>query len=199
VKPWLGAIKEPTYEYPKQATKEPDITITLEYVHGYRVKDCRQNLYYSDTSTIIFHAAAVLIYHSIPGNSQVILSPHTDDILSIDYHKPTNQVITGEIGPKPLVCLFKNQKLLKTFAAPVKKGVLAVAISPDGKKAACAGMDDDHCVAVLELDTGKLLTMVKGTKKVITKIVWISNSQFVSIGISHYKLWTLDKNNLTGK
>jgi WD40 repeat protein len=97
-----------------------------------------------------------------------------------------------------LVCLFKNKKLLKTFTAPVKKGVLAVAFSPDGKKAACAGMDDDHEVSVLDLVSFKVLFTVKGTKKIITKIVWLSNSQFASIGISHYKLWTIDKS-LTGK
>lgn len=123
----------------------------LEYVHGYRVKDCRQNLFYNDKETIIFHAAAVLVYHNISKNEQVIMDPHRDDILSIDYHRQTNQVITGELGPKPLVCLFRDAKLIKTFNAPVKKGVLAIAFSPDGTKAACAGMDDDHEVAVINL------------------------------------------------
>jgi hypothetical protein len=70
-----------------------------------------------------------------------LLNDHNDDILSIDYHRPTNQVITGELGPKPLVCLYKDAKLVHKFVAPVKKGVLTIAISPDGKKAACAGME----------------------------------------------------------
>ena len=48
VKPWLGAIKEPTYEYPKQSTEQPNSKIMLEYVQGYRCKDCRQNLFYND-------------------------------------------------------------------------------------------------------------------------------------------------------
>ena len=70
--------------------------------------------------------------------------------------------------------MFRNGKLDKTFSAPVKKGVLAIAISKDGTKAACAGMDDDHHVSVLDLESGKVLATVRGTKKVITKIVWLN-------------------------
>lgn len=40
---------------------------------------------------------------------------------------------------------------------------------------------------------------MKGTKKVITKIVWVSDHEFVSVGINHYKYWTLDGKKLTGK
>lgn len=65
VKPWLGAIKEPSYEYPAQTINPPKAKISLQYVFGYRTKDCRQNLFYVDKSTILYHAAAVLIYHDI--------------------------------------------------------------------------------------------------------------------------------------
>ena len=150
----------------------PNVKVDLEYVQGYRCKDCRQNLYYGDKDTLIFHAAATMIQHSIKNNTQQLDTTHNDDILSIDYHKPTNQIITGELGPKPLVCLYKNGNLDKKFVAPVKKGVLAIAISPDGRKAACAGMDDDHHVSVLDLESGKILVTTKGSKKVIMKIVW---------------------------
>lgn len=117
----------------------------------------------------------MVIYHNIRHNTQHILDPHNDDILSIDYHKDSNQVITGELGPKPLVCLFRNGKLDKTFSAPVKKGVLAIAISTDGTQAACAGMDDEHHVSVLDLESGKIMATVRGTRKVITKIIWLSS------------------------
>ena len=98
-----------------------------------------------------------------------------------------------------MVCLFRNGKLDKTFLAPVKKGVLAIAISTDGRKAACAGMDEDHHVSVLDLESGKTISTMKGTKKVITKIVWINSNEFVSVGINHYKYWTLDGKKLSGK
>lgn len=39
VKPWLGAIKEPTgFKNPKDQNKPPEVTIALNYVFGYRAK-----------------------------------------------------------------------------------------------------------------------------------------------------------------
>ena len=64
-------------------------------MQGFRCKDCRQNLYYADKDTLVFHAAAVMVQHSIKKNEQVLDTTHNDDILSIDYHKPSNQIITG--------------------------------------------------------------------------------------------------------
>ena len=174
VKPWVGAIKEPTYPYPKQTSNAPNADIILEYVHGYRTKDCRQNLYFNDDKTLIYHAAAVLIYHDTKANSQKLFTDHHDDILSIDYHKNSGGVITGELGPKPLINYYRDAKLIHTFKAPVTKGVLALAISPDGTKAVAAGMDDDHYVAVLDLKKGTVIAKQKGGKKVILKLGWLS-------------------------
>lgn len=72
--------------------------------------------------------------------------------------------------------LYVNGKLNYEFKAPIMKGVLAVAISPDGSLAACAGMDDDHCVALLDLRKMRVLTVQKGGKKVILKLGWINNN-----------------------
>jgi hypothetical protein len=35
--------------------------------------------------------------------------------------------------------------------------------------------------------------MAKGGKKVILKVGWINNSEFVSVGINHFKSWTVDQ------
>jgi echinoderm microtubule-associated protein-like 6 len=44
VKPWLGAIKEPTIPFFKSTGKPPRASLVLAYAHGYRTKDCRNNL-----------------------------------------------------------------------------------------------------------------------------------------------------------
>jgi WD40 repeat protein len=148
---------------------------------------------------LIFHAAAVLIYQNTKTTSQKLYTDHRDDILSIDYHKQSGAVITGEIGPKPLVNYYKNSKLVHSFTAPVTKGVLALAISPDGTKAVAAGMDDDHYIALLDLQSGAVITKQKGSKKVILKLGWVSDNEFVSVGIRHFKHWTYEGKNLSGK
>ena len=44
VKPWLGAIAEPT-SHPEPNASAPDEDFELEYVYGYRCEDSRQNWY----------------------------------------------------------------------------------------------------------------------------------------------------------
>lgn len=71
VKPWLGAIKEPTgYKKQSNANLKPACSLNLEYVHGYRSKDCRNNLRYVDDNTIVYHAAAVCVVHDISENNK---------------------------------------------------------------------------------------------------------------------------------
>jgi len=47
VKPWLGAIKAPSnYISTNFDQKKPNLAIELEYVYGYRAKDCWNNIFY---------------------------------------------------------------------------------------------------------------------------------------------------------
>ncbi len=46
VKPWIGAIAEPT-SHPELNKSPPDETYELDYVYGYRCQDSRQNVYYN--------------------------------------------------------------------------------------------------------------------------------------------------------
>ena len=49
VKPWKGAIKAPTgfVRAPYDQSKPPDVDLELEYVYGYRARDCKNNLRYA--------------------------------------------------------------------------------------------------------------------------------------------------------
>lgn len=58
IKPWLGAIKAPSdYISSNYDHKKPNIDVELEYVYGYRAKDCRNNLFYKNGSLYYFAAA----------------------------------------------------------------------------------------------------------------------------------------------
>jgi microtubule-associated protein-like 6 len=62
-KPWLGAIKAPdgfedSVNFDK-LKKPPMAKLDLEYCHGYRAKDCRNNLRYLKDGKIIYHAAGI--------------------------------------------------------------------------------------------------------------------------------------------
>jgi len=54
VKPWLGAVKPPSnYRFNKGDDDAPDATLQLQYVHGYRCHDCRNNISYCAEGTNI--------------------------------------------------------------------------------------------------------------------------------------------------
>jgi microtubule-associated protein-like 6 len=62
VKPWIGVIKNSVpskYKPSPRDSEAPDATLQLEYIHGYRCHDARNNLRYTATGEIVFHAAAV--------------------------------------------------------------------------------------------------------------------------------------------
>ena len=61
VKPWLGQMKEPSgYKKPPlNQNHPPKADLTLEYVHGYRAKDCRNNVRYLKSGHIVYHAAGL--------------------------------------------------------------------------------------------------------------------------------------------
>ena len=50
-------------------SKPPDIETELEYVHGYRAKDQRNNIKYLRTGNIVYTAAAVGIVLDIKSNT----------------------------------------------------------------------------------------------------------------------------------
>jgi len=82
---------------------------------------------------------------------------------------------------------------------PVKKGVLACGINPGSTLGVCAGMDDDHLVTLLDLKKGTILGSKKGGKKIILKIGWVNENEFVTIGIKNFKYWTAEKGSLSFK
>jgi hypothetical protein len=97
VKPWVGAIKEPTKEYYKSNGDEPPIRLVLEYAHGYRAKDCRNNLRYIDADTVVYHTAALGVMMKVEGEPrrQSFFDRHGDDILSITWSEDRKTMYTG--------------------------------------------------------------------------------------------------------
>ena len=61
MKPWISSVKEPTsyYKDPPNQSKVPRIEIQLDYAHGYRSNDCRNNLRYLRNGFIVYHTASL--------------------------------------------------------------------------------------------------------------------------------------------
>ena len=69
VKPWIGAVKEPT-NHPPPNPSPPDVNYTLEYVYGYRCEDSRQNVYFNSAGQAVYMTAALGVILNQSNNTQ---------------------------------------------------------------------------------------------------------------------------------
>ncbi|XP_029642851.1 echinoderm microtubule-associated protein-like 6 [Octopus sinensis] len=172
----------------------PDRGLKLEYVHGYRSYDCRNNVFYTQSGRPVYHIAAVGIVLDRQNNKQQFYLGHDDDVLCLCIHPTKNLVATGQVGRNPSVHVwdtdtFKSVSILK---GQHQRGICAVDFSCDGKKLASVGLDDDHTIVVWDWKRGEKLATAKGYKDKVFVIKWnpFDDNQLVSVGVKHIKFWT---------
>jgi microtubule-associated protein-like 6 len=177
--------------------------LQLEYVHGYRAHDARDNVWYTPSGEIVYHTAAVGVVLNPKTNTQRHFLEHTDDIVSLDYHPETDMVATGQVGKTPTICVWDSktcstQSIIKGFHTVA---VSSLSFSKDGKILVSVGMDNDHSVAVWKWKTGTKLASAKGAQDMIFDVVFnpFKDTEFVTVGVKHIQFWTYAGTNIDSK
>ena len=153
--PWIAQVRNAApseYKPKKGESNPPEACLQLDYVYGYRCHDCRNNLKYGPTGEIIYHTAAIGLTLDPKKNQQQFFMEHNDDIISIDVYE--TMAITGQVGMNPLLCIWdlKSMQSKLILKGILQKGIKNVCFSNDGRKFAAAGLDDDHCIVVYDLE-----------------------------------------------
>ena len=61
----------------------PDARLMLEWVYGYKGHQCRNNLYYTASGTVVYFVAGVgVVYHALDKRQMFYLG-HSDDIIRL--------------------------------------------------------------------------------------------------------------------
>lgn len=82
---------------PNAVLKSPkDVNLKLEWVYGYRGKDCRSNIFKLETGECVYFVAAVAILFNSEERTQRHYLGHTDDIKSMAVHPDRIRVATGQ-------------------------------------------------------------------------------------------------------
>jgi|UniRef100_A0A7S4LG85 microtubule-associated protein-like 6 len=208
VKPWLGAMCPPTdFKKDPALDEAPSVKLELEHVYGYRARTCRNNVYWIDDNTIVYFAAAVGIVHKISNNTQQFFFGHSDDIVSLDYHKKRGLVATGQLGKDPKICVWDvySMEQVHCFSGYHQRAVVDVSFSADGSRLASVGLDDDHSVAVYNIDSGAMVAEAKGGDRRILSVCWNTcrdangNTDFITVGRKHIQFWQLEGTRLEYK
>ncbi|XP_049795931.1 echinoderm microtubule-associated protein-like 2 isoform X2 [Schistocerca nitens] len=74
----------------------PHTRLKLEWVYGYRGRDCRYNLQLLPTGEMVYFVAAVVVLHNVEEQSQRHYLGHTDDVKSLCVHPNKLLVATGQ-------------------------------------------------------------------------------------------------------
>lgn len=89
IKPWMTNVQNcvpSNYKKSKLDGSLPNAKLELEFVHGYRCHDTRNNLRYTKNGNFVYHTAAVGIVYNKEDHSQLIFNEHFDDIASLAIH-----------------------------------------------------------------------------------------------------------------
>ncbi|XP_046714063.1 echinoderm microtubule-associated protein-like 6 isoform X3 [Silurus meridionalis] len=173
--------------------KAPDEGLRLQFVHGYRGCDCRNNLFYTQAGEVVYHVAAVAVVYNRQQHSQRFYLGHDDDILSLTAHPLKDYVATGQVGRDPAIHVWDVQtlKCLSVLRGQHQKGVCALEFTADGKNLLSVGIDESHCIVIWDWKKGEKLAKAKGHKD---KIFVVKGNPFrmdklVTVGVKHIKFW----------
>eukprot|EP00829_Urostomides_striatus_P002498 TRINITY_DN126_c0_g2_i3.p1 TRINITY_DN126_c0_g2~~TRINITY_DN126_c0_g2_i3.p1 ORF type:complete len:718 (+),score=188.63 TRINITY_DN126_c0_g2_i3:67-2220(+) len=203
-----GVIIPPTNPPPIDL-KAPKVSFVPHYVYGYRGYDCRQNLFFSDEGKLIYHIAAVGIILDPESNTQQFfggkvynpkaVDQHIDDILCLGVSIDGKLAVSGEIGPKPSLFIWKtaNGELVKKHTLTIKnpRGIKCCAFSAAGDYVAFVDKSDKFNIHVLSLSDGKIAWTEPTGGQEVYGIAWSKNKDehlFATCGDKHITFWDVD-------
>ncbi|XP_046557934.1 echinoderm microtubule-associated protein-like 2 isoform X13 [Haliotis rubra] len=76
----------------------PSETLQVEWVYGYRGRDCRSNLYNLPTGELVYFIAAVVVLYNVEENMQRHYLGHSDDVKCIAIHPDKIRIATGQVA-----------------------------------------------------------------------------------------------------
>mmetsp|Transcript_9925 Transcript_9925/g.14948 ORF Transcript_9925/g.14948 Transcript_9925/m.14948 type:complete len:2471 (-) Transcript_9925:176-7588(-) len=185
---------------------KPTSKLHLEWVHGYRGFDCRNNARYVDMKgSVAFTAAALGVVQDTNVHSQKYFGEHTDDIVSISVFEPPDgnwdrcTIATGEMGKKPAIHVWDTSSMLSIacMVGTHTTAVTCIAHSGDGKELFSIGFDRTVAVYCLDRDGenkkrfGKQLCSAKGPPGRVLHACSFGplGQQYVTCGEKHIGFW----------
>ncbi|XP_028844275.1 echinoderm microtubule-associated protein-like 6 isoform X1 [Denticeps clupeoides] len=181
--------------------RAPGVSLQLQFVHGYRGYDCRNNLFYAQTGEVVYHVAAVGVVYNRQQHSQRFYLGHDDDILSLTVHPLKDYAASGQVGRDPAIHVWDIQtlKCLSLLKGHHQRGVCALDFSGDGKNLVSVGIDDHHTIILWDWKKGEKLATARGHKDklFVVKCNPLLMDKLVTVGMKHIKFWQQTGGGLT--
>ncbi|XP_073239257.1 echinoderm microtubule-associated protein-like 2 [Porites lutea] len=215
----LSLRRRNIYVYPPDEYLDKDLSpyppeeqLQLEWVYGYRGRDCRNNLLVLRSSEIIYFTAAVVVLYDVQGHKQRHYTEHTDDIKSLCVHPDGVTVASGQVKghgdeAKPHIRVWDSDSLETICIIGVdyfEDAVFALAFSNKKSQGAyLASIEDNeyHTLTVWDWTrkTGKKkIAFARGHMDQVLAVSFslFDSHQLVTCGKQHVTFWELEGNKL---
>uniref|UniRef100_A0A7N8XT68 EMAP like 4 n=1 Tax=Mastacembelus armatus TaxID=205130 RepID=A0A7N8XT68_9TELE len=199
--------------YEDVRTELPSERLKLEWVYGYRGRDCRANVYLLPTGEIVYFIASVVVLFNYEERTQRHYLGHTDCVKCLAIHPDKIRIATGQIAGvdkdgrplQPHVRVWDSVSLstlqvvgLGTF----ERGVGSLAFSKDsGQHLSVIDDCNDHMLTVWDWQKKSKIAEIKTTNEVVLAVEFhpTDPTTIVTCGKSHIFFWLWSGNSLARK
>ncbi|XP_067102455.1 echinoderm microtubule-associated protein-like 2 isoform X2 [Osmerus mordax] len=190
----------------------PDRKLKLQWVYGYRGRDCRSNLYLLPTGEIVYFHASVVVLYNTEEQQQRHYIGHDDDVKCLSVHPDMVTIATGQVAGNskdgkllaPHVRVWDSVSLntLHVIGMGVfDRAVTCVAFSKSNGGAHLCAVDDanDHILSVWNWQKEKQLADVKCSNDSVLGASFhpMDANLIVTCGKNHLNFWTMEGGTLT--
>jgi len=194
------------YEITK-VTTAPTQRLKLDWVYGYRGKDCRSNLYLLPTGEMVYFVAAVVVLYNVEEQNQRHYLGHTDDVKSMAIHPNKMLVATGQCAghdrkdARPHIRVWNSVSLATQAVIGMNDfnvSVCCISFSKADGGALLLAVDEaqDHIISVWDWQKGDGVKITE-TRCSVDPVVAaefhpLDRNSIVTCGKNHIAFWTLD-------
>ncbi|CAH2328196.1 echinoderm microtubule-associated -like 1 isoform X2 [Pelobates cultripes] len=207
--------KDNIESYNLEAKNElPAKKLKLEWVYGYRGRDCRSNLYLLPTGETVYFIASVVVLYNVEEQLQRHYTGHNDDIKCLAVHPDKITIATGQVAGTskdgkqlpPHVRVWDSVTLNTLHVIGMgffDRAVTCVAFSKSNGGGNLCAVDDsnDHVLSVWDWQKEERLSDVKCSNEAVFGADFhpTDTNIIVTCGKSHLYFWTLEGNALIKK
>ncbi|XP_042144589.1 echinoderm microtubule-associated protein-like 2 isoform X6 [Ixodes scapularis] len=207
----------------------PHQRLKLEWVYGYRGRDCRANLFLLPTGEMVYFIAAVVVLYNVEDQIQRHYLGHSDDIKCLAVHPNKLLIATGQVasidrrdrksrhfeispaeeGLMPHVRIWDSVSLNTLHVIGVgdfERAVSCIAFSKmDGGSILCAVDDSsEHTISLWDWQRGERGSKITETKSASDAVLAVEfhpmdRHVLVTLGKGHIHFWDMEGGTLAKK
>ncbi|KAL1258339.1 hypothetical protein QQF64_011583 [Cirrhinus molitorella] len=192
----------------------PPKKLKLDWVYGYRGRDCRSNLYLLPTGETVYFIASVVVLYNVDEQLQRHYTGHTDDIKCLAVHPDKITIATGQVAGTssdgkqlaPHVRVWDSVSLNTLHILGTgffDRALVCLSFSKSNGGSWLCVVDDsnDHILSVWDWQREERLAEVKCSNESVFAADFHPTDAniIVTCGKSHLYFWSLEKGTLVKK